>query len=108
MLLSSLASALRQLAFDRLLTAEGMVGIIMLPSTIVVAVFAVAHAERLNTPSSFMLVGGVSARSEMCLTGLENIGASLSCHAAVAELDGREIWSLQCRQRSVWLFQVVR
>ena len=67
----------------------------MLPSTIVVAVFAVAHAERLNTPSSFMLVGGVSARSEMCLTGLENIGASLSdCGAAVAELDGREIWSL--------------
>ena len=67
----------------------------MLPSTIVVAVFAVAHAERLNTPSSFMLVGGVSARSEMCLTGLENIGASLSdCAAAVAELDGREIWSL--------------
>ena len=67
----------------------------MLPSTIVVAVFAVAHAERLNTPSSFMLVGGVSARSEMCLTGLENVGASLSdCGAAVAELDGREIWSL--------------
>ena len=67
----------------------------MLPSTVVVAVFAVAHAERLNTPSSFMLVGGVSARSEMCLTGLENIGASLSdCGAAVAELDGREIWSL--------------
>ena len=48
----------------------------MLPSTIVVAVFAVAHAERLNTPSTFMLVGGVSARSEMCLTGLENVGAS--------------------------------
>ena len=72
-----------------------MVGIIILPSTIVVAVFAVAHAERLNTPSSFMLVGGVSARSEMCLTGLENVGASLSdCSAAVAELDGREIWSL--------------
>ena len=67
----------------------------MLPSTIVVAVFAVAHAERLNTPSSFMLVGGVSARSEMCLTGLDNVGASLSdCGAAVAELDGREIWSL--------------
>ena len=67
----------------------------MLPSTIVVAVFAVAHAERLNTPSSFMLVGGVSARSEMCLTGLENVGASLSdCGAAVAELDGQEIWSL--------------
>ena len=67
----------------------------MLPSTIVVAVFAVAHAERLNTPSTFMLVGGVSARSEMCLTGLENVGASLSdCGAAVAELDGREIWSL--------------
>ena len=66
----------------------------MLPSTIVVAVFAVAHAELLNTPSSFMLVGGVSARSDMCLTGLENVGASLSCRAAVAELDGREIWSL--------------
>ena len=67
----------------------------MLPSTIVVAVFAVAHAERLNTPSTFMLVGGVSARSEMCLMGLENVGASLSdCGAAVAELDGREIWSL--------------
>ena len=62
----------------------------MLPSTTVVAVFAVAHAERLNTPSSFMLVGGVSARSEMCLMGLENVGASLSCRAAVAELDGRE------------------
>ena len=71
-----------------------MVGI-MLPGTIVVAVFAVAHAERLHTPSSFMLVGGVSATSEMCLTGLENVGASLSdCGAAVAELDGREIWSL--------------
>ena len=70
----------------------------MLPSTTVVAVFAVAHAERLNTPSSFMLVGGVSARSEMCLMGLENVGASLSCRAAVAELDGREIWSLQCRR----------
>ena len=70
-----------------------MVGI-MLPGTIVF-VFAVAHAERLNTPSSFMLVGGVSATSEMCLTGLENVGASLShCGAAVAELDGREIWSL--------------
>ena len=42
-----------------------------------------------------MLVGGVSATSEMCLTGLENVGASLSdCGAAVAELDGREIWSL--------------
>ena len=54
-----------------------------------------AHAERLHTPSSFMLVGGVSATSEMCLTGLENVGASLSdCGAAVAELDGREIWSL--------------
>ena len=72
----------------------------MLPSTTVVAVFAVAHAERLNTPSSFMLVGGVSARSEMCLMGLENVGASLSdCRAAVAELDGREIWGLQCRRR---------
>ena len=45
----------------------------MLPGTIVVAVFAVAHAERLNTPSSFMLVGGVSATSEMCMTGLENV-----------------------------------
>ena len=66
----------------------------MLPSATVVAVFAVAHAELLNTPSSFMLVGGVSARSDMCLTGLENVGASLSCRAAVAELDGREIWSL--------------
>ena len=45
--------------------------------------------------SSFVLVGGVSATSEMCLTGLENVGASLSdCGAAVAELDGREIWSL--------------
>ena len=55
-----------------------------------------AHAERLNTPSSFMLVGGVSATSEMCLTGVENVGASLSdCGAAVAELDGREIWSLR-------------
>ena len=70
-----------------------MVGI-MLPGTSVF-VFAVAHAERLNTPSSFMLVGGVSATSEMCLTGLENVGASLShCGTAVAELDGREIWSL--------------
>ena len=29
------------------------------------------------------------------LDGLENVGASLSdCSAAVAELDGREIWSL--------------
>ena len=56
--------------------SQVMVGI-MLPGTIVV-VFAVAHAERLNTPSSFMLVGGVSATSEMCLTGLENVGASLS------------------------------
>ena len=37
----------------------------------------------------------MSATSEMCLTGLENVGASLSdCGAAVAELDGREIWSL--------------
>ena len=45
----------------------------MLPGTIVVAVFAVAHAERLNTPSSFMLVGSVSATSEMCMTGLENV-----------------------------------
>ena len=71
-----------------------MVGI-MLPGALVVAVFAVAHAERLNTPSSFMLVGGVSATSEMCLTGLESVGAALSdCGAAVAELDGREIWSL--------------
>ena len=71
-----------------------MVGI-MLPGALVVAVFAVAHAERLNTPSSFMLVGGVSATSEMCLTALENVGAALSdCGAAVAELDGREIWSL--------------
>ena len=53
------------------------------------------HAERLHTPSSFMLVGGVSATSEMCLTGLENVGASLShCGTAVTELDGREIWSL--------------
>ena len=67
----------------------------MLPGALVVAVFAAAHAERLNTPSSFMLVGGVSATSEMCLTGLENVGAALSdCGAAVAELDGREIWSL--------------
>ena len=49
-----------------------MVGI-MLPGTIVVAVFAVAHAERLNTPSSFMLVGSVSATREMCMTGLENV-----------------------------------
>ena len=70
-----------------------MVGI-MLPGRSVF-VFAVAHAERLNTPSSFMLVGGVSATSEMCLTGLENVGASLShCGTAVTELDGREIWSL--------------
>ena len=52
----------------------------MLPSTIVVAVFAVAHAERLNTPSSFMLVGGVSARSEMCLTGLERLTAMILWH----------------------------
>ena len=41
-----------------------MVGI-MVPGTIGVAVLAVAHAERLNTPSSFMLVGAVSATSEM-------------------------------------------
>ena len=39
-----------------------------MPGALVVAVFAAAHAERLNTPSSFMLVGGVSATSEMCLT----------------------------------------
>ena len=45
----------------------------MLPSTIVVAVFAVAHAERLNTPSRFMLVGGVSARSCEFLLAETNI-----------------------------------
>ena len=38
---------------------------IMVPGTIGVAVLAVAHAERLSTPSSFMLVGTVSATSEM-------------------------------------------
>ena len=60
-----------------------MVGI-MLPGTIVVAVFAVAHAERLSTPSSFMLVGGLSSTSEVCLTGLESVAATLSdCGAAV-------------------------
>ena len=37
----------------------------MVPGTIGVAVLAVAHAERLSTPSSFMLVGTVSATSEM-------------------------------------------
>ena len=48
-----------------------------MPGTIGVAVLAVAHAERLNAPSSFMLVGGVfAATSEMCLTGLENVGAA--------------------------------
>ena len=38
---------------------------IMVPDTIGVAVLAVAHAERRNTPSSFMLVGAMSATSEM-------------------------------------------
>ena len=69
----------------------------MLPGALVVAVFAVAHAERLNTPSSFMLVGGVSATSEMCLTGLESVGAALSdcgscCRAGrERDLEGRGI-----------------
>ena len=56
----------------------------MLPGTIVVAVFAVAHAERLNTPSSFMLVGSVSATSEMCMTGLENVVVVVVVAVAVA------------------------
>ena len=66
-----------------MLLAQVMVGI-MLPGTIVVAVFAVAHAERLNTPSSFMLVGSVSATREMCMTGLENVVVVVVVAVAVA------------------------
>lgn len=59
------------------------------------AAVAVAAAETAQVPSNFMLVSGVSASQEMCLVGMSHVGATLdACAAAIAELDGREVWSL--------------
>ena len=49
-----------------------------------------------------MLVSGVSSPREMCLVGMGPAGALLDeCTAALAELDGREVWTLTGR-KSVW------
>jgi len=68
---------------------------IMLAVRFVVVAFALAAAEKMQAPSSFMLVSGVSSPREMCLVGMGPAGALLDeCTAALAELDGREVWSL--------------
>ena len=68
---------------------------IMLAVRLVVVAFALAAAEKMQAPSSFMLVSGVSSPREMCLVGMGPAGALLDeCTAALAELDGREVWSL--------------
>ena len=71
---------------------------IMLAVRLVVVAFALAAAEKMQAPSSFMLVSGVSSPREMCLVGMGPAGALLAlldeCTAALAELDGREVWSL--------------
>ena len=67
----------------------------MLAVQLVVVAFALAAAEKMQAPSSFMLVSGVSSPREMCLVGMGPAGALLDeCTAALAELDGREVWSL--------------
>ena len=67
----------------------------MLAVRLVVVAFALAAAEKMQAPSSFMLVNGVSSPREMCLVGMGPAGALLDeCTAALAELDGREVWSL--------------
>ena len=43
---------------------------IMLAVRLVVVAFALAAAEKMQAPSSFMLVSGVSSPREMCLVGM--------------------------------------
>ena len=67
----------------------------MLVVRLVVVALALVAAEKMQAPSSFMLVSGVSSPREMCLVGMGPAGALLDeCTAALAELDGREVWSL--------------
>ena len=58
---------------------------IMLAVRLVVVAFALAAAEKMQAPSSFMLVSGVSSQREMCLVGMGPAGALLNeCTAALA------------------------
>ena len=53
-----------------------------------------AAAVASSTPSNFLLVSGVTAADENCLVGAETGVWLDSCQTAVADLSGREIWSL--------------
>merc|ERR1719291_1480782 len=48
-----------------------------------------------SSGSTFMLVAGISAPAEMCLTALAGHLSLEACAEAVAASDGREIWSFQ-------------
>ena len=53
-----------------------------------------AAAVASSAPSNFLLVSGVTAADENCLVGAETGVWLDSCQTAVADLSGREIWSL--------------
>ena len=55
---------------------------------------AVPAAVASSAPSNFLLVSGVTAADENCLVGAETGVWLDSCQTAVADLSGREIWSM--------------
>eukprot|EP00440_Ansanella_granifera_P035210 gb/GFBE01038189.1/.p1 GENE.gb/GFBE01038189.1/~~gb/GFBE01038189.1/.p1 ORF type:complete len:399 (+),score=82.93 gb/GFBE01038189.1/:1-1197(+) len=53
-----------------------------------------AVARRMQSPSSFMLVSGVSAPTETCVIAAGSEVTLAGCKDAAAAVDGREVWSL--------------